>query len=46
MKAKYCKYCGTSLEEGCDCEREVVEAMEDYIEDYENRPDVQYGWYQ
>lgn len=46
MKAKYCKYCGQPLTENCDCERIAAEEEEQFFEDYENDPEVQYGWYQ
>lgn len=46
MKKIYCEYCGQPLTEGCDCQREAAEAVAEFIEDYENRPDVQYGWAQ
>ena len=46
MKKMYCPYCGEPLDNGCHCEREAVEEREQMIDDYENDPGVQYGWYQ
>ena len=46
MKKAYCPYCGELLSDGCNCEREAAEAAADFIEEYESRPDVQYGWRQ
>jgi hypothetical protein len=46
MKKRYCGWCGQPLEDGCNCEREAAEAEADFIEEYNNRPDVQYGWRQ
>lgn len=46
MKKLYCEYCGKPLEEGCDCERQAQEESERFIDEYESRPDVAYGWYQ
>ena len=46
MKPKFCAYCGTPLEEGCECLRELAEAETDMVEELENRPDTQYGWHQ
>jgi hypothetical protein len=46
MKAIYCQYCGELLSKGCRCLKELAQAEADFIEEYENRPDVQYGWYQ
>jgi hypothetical protein len=46
MKKKFCEYCGTPVEEGCDCLRELAEEREQFIEDYENSPETQYGWAQ
>jgi hypothetical protein len=46
MKKMFCQYCGEPLENKCDCLRELAEAEAEFIEDYENRPDVQYGWAQ
>ena len=46
MKKTYCPYCGELLTAGCDCEREAAEAHEQFIEDYENSPETQYGWAQ
>ncbi len=46
MTKKYCPYCGELLTDGCECEREAVEAHRDFIEEYESRPDVLYGWAQ
>lgn len=44
MTKRFCSYCGLPLSEGCDCEREAAEEHERFIEEYENRPDVQAGW--
>ena len=46
MKKRFCQYCGAPLEDGCECLREIAEAREQFIEDYENDPMVQYGWAQ
>lgn len=46
MRAKFCQYCGESLDEGCSCIRDIAQAEADFIEEYESRPDVQYGWVQ
>lgn len=46
MKKLYCTYCGYLLSDGCECARELAEMEADFIEEYENRPDVQYGWHQ
>ena len=46
MKPKYCKYCGLPLSENCDCERIAAEEHEQFLEDYKNDLEVQYGWYQ
>ena len=46
MKAKYCKYCEQPLSENCDCERIAAEEQEQFLEDYYNDSEVQYGWYQ
>lgn len=45
MKKRFCEYCGTPLDEGCDCQKEIAEAERQFIEDYENDPVVQYGWH-
>ena len=34
------------MTEHCGCAREAAEAETEFIEEYENRPDVQYGWHQ
>lgn len=44
MKKKYCEYCGQLLTENCGCAREIAEAHERFLEDYENDPEVQAGW--
>ena len=44
MTKLYCSYCGKPLAEGCDCEHIAAEEHERFIEEYENRPDVQAGW--
>jgi hypothetical protein len=46
MRKVYCQYCGELLENSCDCERELAEEREQFIEDYENSPETQYGWAQ
>jgi hypothetical protein len=46
MKKQFCPYCGAPLTDGCECEREAEEAERDFIEEYESRPDVLYGWAQ
>lgn len=46
MKKQYCPYCGAPLEDHCDCAREAAEEEAEFIEDYENRPDVQLGYAQ
>lgn len=46
MKKLYCPYCGSLISDGCDCERIAQEEHEAFIEEYENRPDVQAGWAQ
>lgn len=46
MKKLYCEYCGQLLSDGCDCQREAEEAELQFIEDYENSPETQYGWAQ
>ena len=50
MEKLYCSYCGELLEDGCDCERIAAEEAElrreQFIEDYENRPETQAGWAQ
>lgn len=44
MKKQYCPYCGFPLTENCDCERMVSEEYEQFLENYENDPEVQAGW--
>lgn len=44
MIKRYCQYCGLPISEGCDCERIAAEEHDRFIEEYENRPDVQAGW--
>ena len=46
MTKQFCPYCGKPLSENCDCERYAEEEHEAFIEEYESRPDVCYGWYQ
>lgn len=46
MKPKYCEYCGQLLSEGCECHREVAEYEANLVDELENRPETQYGWYQ
>jgi len=46
MRKQYCSYCGEPLVNRCNCEREIAEAEQEFIEDYENSPEVQYGWHQ
>lgn len=44
MEKLYCEYCGILLSEKCNCLREIAEAEEQFIEDYENNPITQAGW--
>ena len=44
MKPMYCQYCGTSLNDGCDCLRELGEAIAQQREDYINSPETHRGW--
>ena len=44
MKKMYCQYCGLPLTENCDCERIASEEYKQFLEDYENDPEVQAGW--
>lgn len=46
MNKLFCPYCGMRLDEGCNCLKEIAEMKAEAIEEYENRPDVQYGWRQ
>jgi len=46
MEPKYCEYCGELLSNRCDCKRLQAEYAADLLEELENRPDTQYGWYQ
>ena len=46
MRAMYCRFCGQPLTENCDCERIAEEEREQFLEDYYNDPEVQYGWHQ
>ena len=46
MKKLYCEYCGSLISEGCSCANDAEQARLDFIEEYENRPDVTYGWSQ
>lgn len=41
MRAKYCQYCRTPLDEGCECLCELAEYEADMIEELENRPEKQ-----
>lgn len=43
MEAKYCQYCGTDLEEGCSCLRELAEAEEEFFDSYLDDPYVRQG---
>lgn len=45
MKPQYCQWCGLPLGE-CNCAREIAEAEKQFLEDYCNDPEVQYGWHQ
>lgn len=45
-KKRFCAYCGQSLDEYCDCLRELALAEEAMTEELENDPLTQYGWYQ
>ena len=44
MKPQYCRFCGLSLTENCDCERIAAEEYQQWQEDYYNDPEVQAGW--
>ncbi len=44
MEAKFCQYCGTPLNEGCECLRELSAQKEQWLEDYYNSPETQAGW--
>ena len=46
MKAQYCRFCGLPLTENCDCEKVAEEQGKQFLEDYENDIEVQYGWHQ
>jgi len=46
MKKRFCEYCGTPIADGCDCLKEAAEEYAATVEEIENRPDTQYGWYQ
>lgn len=46
MQKRFCSYCGKLLSEGCDCEAIAAELHERFVDEYENRPDVQAGWAQ
>lgn len=46
MFKRFCPYCGEPLENGCDCERFTDEERERLMEDYENSPEVNFGYYQ
>lgn len=46
MRKRFCEYCGDLLENKCDCPRELEEAREQRIRDYEDRPETQHGWRQ
>lgn len=53
MKKLYCPYCGEPISNRCDCERILEEEQRileeehlQLIEDCENDPETQYGWYQ
>lgn len=41
----YCPYCGQPIGD-CDCERIAAEEHEEWLRDYENRPEVLEGWHQ
>ena len=44
MEKRFCSYCGEPLDEECECERDLVKARDQFIEDYNNDPLVQAGW--
>ena len=44
MKEKYCAFCGSPLEDRCNCLREMAEAEAQFIEDYNNSPETMAGW--
>lgn len=46
MRPKFCEYCGTSLDEGCNCARELAEYQAEFLEELENRPETQLGYMQ
>jgi hypothetical protein len=46
MKKRFCEYCGTPIADGCDCLKEAADEYAATVEEIENRPDTQYGWYQ
>lgn len=46
MKPRFCQYCGLPLTENCSCAREIAEAEQKFIEEYESNPEVCAGWYQ
>ena len=46
MQVQYCRYCGKRLSECCTCETDAAELHKQFVEEYENRPDVQAGWAQ
>lgn len=46
MKPKFCQYCGTPLDEGCECLRDLAEYEAELIEELENRPETQLGYHQ
>jgi hypothetical protein len=46
IKKQYCPYCGNHIDDGCECEKEISLSRAEFIEEYENRPDVLQGWRQ
>ena len=46
MIPRFCQYCGQASTENCDCARIASEEYEQFLEDYENDKEVQYGWCQ
>lgn len=43
MLAKYCQYCGSDLNDRCNCEIEIERERAEMIEDYENSPEYLAG---
>lgn len=43
MRKLFCEYCGTELEDGCDCLHQLGQEIKDFHEDYDNRLDILEG---